>query len=116
MHKITEFVDEAVKYIKTIRTENRPTGFVGFVIGLVNTINLFKEYCPKKIKYLPMYKISQDHIELFFSSIRSRLGSNNNPTPRQFTAAYKKLLIRTELREGGKWQLCTIGTNSYFDI
>lgn len=48
-----------------------------------------------------MYKISQDHIELFFGSIRSRLGCNNNPSARQFEAAYKRLIICCELREKG---------------
>lgn len=44
-----------------------------------------------------MHKISQDHIELFFASIRSHGGSNDNPTPRLFEAIYKKSLIHTEL-------------------
>jgi len=53
------------------------------------------------LKFLPVYKCSQDHIELFFGSIRSHEGYNNNPTCRQFIAAYKRLLIHAEIREGG---------------
>lgn len=34
-------------------------------------------------------------------SIRSRLGYNNNPTALQFKTAYKKLLIRAEIRSNG---------------
>ncbi|CAH2088930.1 unnamed protein product [Euphydryas editha] len=37
----------------------------------------------------------------FFSSIRSRGGYNNNPNPVQFKAAYKRLLIRAEIRDHG---------------
>lgn len=48
-----------------------------------------------------MYKLNQDHIELFFSSVRSRLGYNNNPTVRQFLAAFRQLLIHCQIRDGG---------------
>lgn len=44
-----------------------------------------------------MYKLSQDHLELFFQMIRLQGGCNNNPTARQFTAAYKKLLVHSEI-------------------
>lgn len=48
-----------------------------------------------------MYKISQDHIELFFSSIIVRWEFNNNPNAVHFVAAYKRLLVRAEIREHG---------------
>lgn len=51
------------------------------------------------LQFLPMYKISQDHIELFFGCIHSHGGYNNNPTSRQFQAAYKKILVHVEVRE-----------------
>lgn len=50
------------------------------------------------LKYIPCYKFNQDHIELFFGCIRNQGGCNNNPTVRQFQAAYKKLL-HTEIRD-----------------
>ena len=45
--------------------------------------------------------MSQDHLELFFSAVRASGGSNNNPTFRQFTTAYKQLLMRHNI-EGGR--------------
>lgn len=39
------------------------------------------------------YKLSQDHVEMFFSSIRRMNGYNNNPTTTQYISAYKKLLL-----------------------
>jgi len=42
-----------------------------------------------------MYKISQDHLEIFFGSVRSLGEHNNNPTSRQFQSAYKKLVVHT---------------------
>lgn len=53
------------------------------------------------LMFLPVYKCSQDHLELVFGSIRSHGGYNNNPTCRQFIAAYKKLLIHSKIRENG---------------
>ena len=45
------------------------------------------------------YKLSQDHIELLFGLIRSMGGWNNNPTVRQFYAAYMKLLVHNDLQD-----------------
>ena len=42
--------------------------------------------------------MSQDHIELFFGALRCLLGSNNNPSSREFQAAYKRLLLHHEIR------------------
>ncbi|CAB4024443.1 Hypothetical predicted protein, partial [Paramuricea clavata] len=53
------------------------------------------------LKYLLTYKMSQDHLELFFSAVRACDGWNNNPTTRQFVAAYKQLLMRHNI-EGGR--------------
>jgi hypothetical protein len=112
-HTIASFVEEAKAYLTTLRFLNeeliieskRKTGFVGLVICLTSILNLYsyKDVVEEKkiLLYVPVYKVSQDHLELFFSSIRSASGWNNNPTARQFTAAYKKLLIRAEIRDGG---------------
>lgn len=45
------------------------------------------------LKYLLTRRLSQDHLELFFSSIRSRGGNRNNPNAVQFKSAYRKCLI-----------------------
>ena len=46
------------------------------------------------------YKLSQDHLELFFSAVRAAGGFNNNPTAQQFMAAYKRLLFRGTIKGG----------------
>lgn len=51
------------------------------------------------LMYITMYKISQNHLELIFSSIRSHSGYNNNPTIKKFKFAFKKLIIHTEIKE-----------------
>jgi hypothetical protein len=44
------------------------------------------------LRYLPTYKLSQDHIELFFSVLRQRFGNNNNPDSVQLEFALKRML------------------------
>ena len=53
------------------------------------------------LKYLLAYKFSQDHLELFFSAVRARGGFNDNPTVLQFKGAYKRLLLRHNVKHGG---------------
>ena len=43
------------------------------------------------------YKLSQDHLELWFCAVRSRLGANNNPSCREFTNIFKRLLVKHEI-------------------
>jgi len=45
-------------------------------------------------KYFLTYKLSQDHLELFFSKIRSCGGFNNNPSVVQFQAAFRSLVLK----------------------
>jgi len=73
----------------------RKTGFVGLVWGLKNLLsyyNLLKQN-NYEMGYVLSYKLSQDHLETFFSSVRSRCGYNNNPSAKEFKTAYKKLLV-----------------------
>lgn len=44
------------------------------------------------------YKLSQDHLEIFFSAIRSRGGFNNNPTAWEFKVALKRLMAKADIR------------------
>jgi hypothetical protein len=61
--------------------------------------NLFDDVVTKNnyMEYILSYKLSQDHIEMFFSAIRSRGGFTNNPTAMQFRGAYKRLLLHAEI-------------------
>lgn len=72
------------------------------VIGLLTCINSLEHLYStliqtKTLLFLITYKLSQDHVELFFGKIRSLGGHNNNPNTRQFKSAYKKLLAHLEL-------------------
>ncbi|KAH7980556.1 hypothetical protein HPB49_017258 [Dermacentor silvarum] len=50
-----------------------------------------------QLKYFLTHKLSQDHAENFFGSIRGRGGHNNNPTTAQFMAAHKRRSVQTEV-------------------
>ena len=101
---------DLISYISNLKIPNGPfltahkrkTGFVGLIISLKNIEQIYNNYIlNNKLTYFPMYKLSQDHVELFFGSIRTRLGCNNNPTVMQFITAYKRLLIKCRIKEGG---------------
>jgi len=108
--EIKREVQMAVQYIESLKcgengpliiTSKRKTGFIGFIICLKYLLLLFKRLCmvpQAPMLFLPAYKSSQGHLELYFASIRSRGGHNNNPTASQFVSAYKKTLLHMELK------------------
>ena len=89
-------------------TTRRKTGFVGFLLAIKSIKGIFQDFVEPvgaPLRYLLTYKLSQDHLELFFGAVRSAGGFNNNPTAQQFTAAYKRLLLRSSIGGGkGNWQ------------
>ena len=106
------FLDEAFQYVLHLKdateqamyTTRRKTGFVGFLVAIESTKGFFHDLVEQDqapLKYFLTYKLSQDHIELFFGAVRSAGGFKNNPTAQQFTAAYKRLLLRSSIG-GGK--------------
>ena len=82
----------------------RKTEFLGFLVAIKSIQCLFNELISNPsvpMNYLLTYKLSQDHLELFFASIRSSGGWNNDPTAKQFMASYKRLLLRHEVSATG---------------
>lgn len=95
------------KYLESIKLNsdlsiyktNKSTGFLGLYLGLIVAKNLYIDYVETGyLKYILTYKLSQDHLELFFSAVRARSGNNNNPTCRQFIAAFKQLLVHSQVK------------------
>ena len=72
---------------------------LGFVLSSVHEINYtgaFDKVSPPPIKFILMYKFSQEHLELFFNKIRCRCGWNSNPNVLQFKYALR-ILIRNSI-------------------
>jgi len=105
---LNDFVENNCNYLSSLRTINgerliqssRKTGFLGLMVSLKSVQNLFNELVISDgiLDFLLSYKLSQDHLEMFFSAVRSRGGFNNNPTAFQFESAYKRLLVHCEIK------------------
>ena len=79
----------------------RKVGFIGFLMAIKSVQGIFNDYIEAQgapLEYLLTYKLSQDHLELFFCSTRQANGFNNNPTASQFIATYKRLLLRNFIK------------------
>lgn len=92
---------------RPVLDHRRKTGFLGFLICLHNLVPLFVSLQSHGLKYLLTYKLSQDHLETWFSAVRSKSGCNNNPNAEQFKSIFKRLLVHHELRttEGANCEL-----------
>ena len=79
---------------KRIVDGRRKTGFLGFLLNMKAVKSVFKTHVESgSLNYLLSYKLSQDHLEIFFGCIRARLGSNNNPTVPQATLKSKEFYL-----------------------
>lgn len=84
---------------KEIYKTQRKTPIIGFLCIIRSIKGLFVDLVETGyLKYLLMYKFSQDHVEMFFCMIRGRFGWNNNPSALQFRSAYRQLLVRNEVK------------------
>jgi hypothetical protein len=111
-HKWEPFLQDVKHYIsklavnkegESILHSKRKVGFLGMIICILSVQDIFHRICDGiNMHYLLTYKLSQDHLEMFFGCIRQRGGWNNNPSCRQFKAAYKRLVIRNELKSSLK--------------
>lgn len=103
---LVNFLNTSVKYLSNLRNlsdinillTGRKTGFLGLIVCLYSINNLYDDLIKGDIlKFLLTYKLSQDHLEMFFAAIRRRGGFSNNPTAWQFEQAYKRLLVHAEI-------------------
>lgn len=87
-----------VKRKKTVKREPvlNLMGFAGLLINIESTIGIWEHYAQNGDKReFCTFKYSQDHLEQYFSLVRSSLGCNYNPNVHQFMSAYRKLLFCT---------------------
>jgi len=99
---IIEYIKQLGTSTESILVSQRNTGFLGFIICLTNMFDLFNILKEKGLTYLLTYKLNQDHLETFFSALRSRGGFNDNPSAKQFETSYKRLLVRHEIEASDK--------------
>ena len=98
------FLNKAYSYIASLTdiagnavyTTLGRTPFIGFIMADIKSVQALNKQCvgqDKPLQYLLMHKLSQDHLELFFSAVRWAGGFNSNPSGRQFMAMYKQLMM-----------------------
>lgn len=106
------FFAEARSYIMQLKdtrenvilTTNRRTGFLGFLVCMQSTSLLCDALIldplntMHNLEYLPMHKLSQNHLERLFSLVRPRVG-HHDPTSKQFTESFRRVLVNIDLRE-----------------
>lgn len=95
---------KAISYISNLKTKNgkpvllstRYAAFLGWIVNIKTMTELYK-YIVKSgdLNFILTFKLSQDPLENFFSSIRMSCGNNNNPTSIQFKSAFQSLLCNT---------------------
>lgn len=92
------YIDDLGEKIKLINSTIK-TGFIGFLVNCNSLRKFFFEYVQSKhMNYVLLYKMSQDHLELFFCMVRRMGGNNNNPSVISFEAAYKRLLVNKSIK------------------
>jgi len=120
LHRVIDLLDQFKSYVEGLRYEKnlntpdgelllksqRKTHFLGLIICLINLINIFRAVEKDGMSFLLSYKLSQDHVEIFFNAVRSRGGFNNNPNAVQFWSVYKRLLVRHDI-SGSIYGNCT---------
>lgn len=107
--KIFDYFRFAKNYLKTLEIKNAErwknvfdtkahTPFFGLYHNMISYENIYNEYVRNgPMKELYAFSTSQDHLESFFGASRRMNGCNTNPTPQQFRASYRKLLICNEV-------------------
>ena len=86
---------------KRVLNGARKAAFIGWLNDIKCLRIMFENYVETRIlKYILVFKMSQDPLELFFGSIRASLGYNNNPTVLQFERAYIKLCAGALIKAG----------------
>lgn len=94
-----QFVDKMTIEIKRKKASKREParkqmGFAGMMINIQSSIGIYEDYIKKsRSGVFYTFQYAQDHLETYFSLVRSCLGCNNNPNVQQFQAAYRKLLF-----------------------
>lgn len=101
------------KLVPVVET-NIKTGFRGFLINIESVCAMYVHYVVGKkfMNMLPTYRLSQDHLEMFFHRIRARNGCNDNPTVLQFQASYKRIQMMSDLEINSKANISKISSSN----
>lgn len=98
---------ELISYMETLQddkrqrlcTGKRKTPWVGFMATITSVLGLCDKLLQSgQLSYLCTYRLSQDHLEMFFSRVRRRSGWNNNPNTLQFRWALRAIFLKNGVK------------------
>ena len=100
-----KFMKEAISFIKELKVFNgaaEVTGRIKCLKGWLITLNailLIWEHLKTNhdFKFLLTRRLNTDPLENFFGTIRQQGGNSDNPTPAQFSSAFRKLFFSSFL-------------------
>jgi len=105
--------NDTTDYLKTLKCIHillvlggRKMFILRFIVTMSSTIQiayklLYRSQSP--LKFILTYKMSQDHLEIFFGCVKARGWSNNNPNCVQFKKSLRQLLFTKNITvEDGK--------------
>jgi hypothetical protein len=96
-----EYLKESITFIKNLKVfqgDKDVTGRIKCLHGWLVTINALiliwnKLKSNHQFKFLFTRRLNTDPLENFFGTIRQQGGNSDNPTPVQFTRAFRKLFL-----------------------
>lgn len=94
------YLEKTESYLKSLKLPNETSLFHCTRFGVLACINSSKSLyiqiieLERRFKYLPSYKINEDHLELLFGHIRAHGGCSTNPMPRHFRAIKKNSWLK----------------------
>ena len=83
----------------SVRSSRRWLSVMGMVITALSVIQMVPLLLTKQ-RYILTYKLSQDHLELFFGTVRRMGGWSNSPTALQFSKIWRQLIRRAGVKTG----------------
>jgi hypothetical protein len=108
LDELKYYVHETIAYLKELKDSKgvklidglRKAFILGFALSSKSILALAKHLLTRnynQFEYVLTYRLSQDQLQMFFSTIRSRLGWNNNPNALQFKWALRALLQKNQV-------------------
>lgn len=129
--EVFAFLLKAKEYILSLKIESKiskkkilivksrvKTGFRGFVIDIISVTAMYHELVDEHhyMLFLATYRLSQDHVEMFFGKIRSMNGFNENPMSPQFISAYRKLSYQSDVSISDRANVIERGASNVLTI
>lgn len=91
----------------SVLCQGKKTPWVGFLVTSDSVLAIYEELLEvPEDKSRMTFKLSQDHLKMFFSRLRRRGGWRNNPNCQQFEWALRSILQKNSIIKQEKYERC----------